>query len=241
MGTHAAGGTTRVATSVVRLTTSGVLLITFVAAACGPGDFEDLMSSDVCAPHEAFTADIDNPYLPLPAGRRIELRGDGLLVRITVLDQTEIVAGVETRIVEEYEATDGRVVEVSRNYFAQARDGTVCYFGEDVDMYDENGDVTSHAGAWRAGGGNAPGIFMPSPLRVGQAFHQEIAPGVAEDQANVVALGEATDVPAGTFDDTVTVLDRNPLDGTEDTKVYARDVGLIVDEAVRMTRFVPGG
>jgi hypothetical protein len=157
---------------------------------------------------------------------------------MTVLDEIETVAGVDTRVVEEYEAADGRVIEISRNYFAQAQDGTVCYFGEEVDIYDENGEVTSHAGAWRAGGGNVPGIFMPSSPQVGQAFHQEIAPEVAEDQAKVVALGETTEVPAGTYQDTVTMLDRNPLDGSEDTKVYARDVGLIVDEAVRMTRFV---
>jgi hypothetical protein len=46
-------------------------------------------------------------------------------------------------------------------------------------------------------------------------------------------------VPAGTFDDTVTMVDRNPLDGSEDTKVYARGVGLIVDEAAQMTEFSP--
>ena len=81
---------------------------------------------------------------------------------------------------------------------------------------------------------------MPSPPQVGRAFHQETVPGIAEDQSKVVALGERTEVPAGTFEDTVTMLDRNPLDGSEDTKVYARDIGLIVDEAVRMTRFVSG-
>ena len=169
------------------------------------------------------------------------MRGNGLLVRITVLDEIETVAGVDTRVVEEYEAADGRVLEISRNFFAQAQDETVCYFGEEVDIYDENGEVTSHAGAWRAGGGNAPGIFMPSSPQVGRAFHQETVPGIAEDQSKVVALGERTEVPAGTFEDTVTMLDRNPLDGSEDTKVYARDIGLIVDEAVLMTRFVSGG
>jgi hypothetical protein len=226
----------------VRRLWSGLPVVAaLLLSACGRGDFENLMSGGVCDPSETFTTVIDNPYLPLPPGRRIELQGNGLLVRITVLDETETVAGVDTRVVEEYEAADGRVLEISRNYFAQAQDGTVCYFGEEVDIYDENGDVTSHAGAWRAGGGNAPGIFMPSSPQVGQAFHQEIAPGVAEDQAKVVALGERTQVPAGTFEDTVTMLDRNPLDGSEDTKVYARDIGLIVDEAVLMTRFVPGG
>ena len=198
------------------------------------------MSGSVCDPSETFTTDIDNPFMPLPVGRRIELRGNGLLVRISVLDAIETVAGVDTRVVEEYEAADGRVLEISRNFFAQAQDGTVCYFGEEVDIYGENGEVTSHAGAWRAGGGNAPGIFMPSSPQVGRAFQQESAPGIAEDQSKVVALGERTEVPAGTFEDTVTMLDRNPLDGSEDTKVYARDIGLIVDESVRMTRLISG-
>jgi len=215
------------------------IVVALVMSACGRESFENLMSGSVCDPATgSFTTDIDNPYFPLPVRRQIELRGNGLLVRMTVLDEIETVAGVDTRVVEEYEAADGRVIEISRNYFAQAQDGTVCYFGEEVDIYDENGEVTSHAGAWRAGGGNVPGIFMPSSPQVGQAFHQEIAPEVAEDQAKVVAIGEVTEVPAGTFEDTVTMLDRNPLDGSEDTKVYARDVGLIVDEAVRMTRFV---
>ena len=51
-----------------------------------------------------------------------------------MLDDTEVVAGIETRVVEEKEWEDGEVIEVSRNFFVQAPDGTVCYYGEDVDM-----------------------------------------------------------------------------------------------------------
>ena len=213
-------------------------------SACGPPDsFENLTDISVCDPATAaFTTDIDNPFFPLPVGQQIVLEGKefgrDLLVRITVLDQIETVAGVETRVVEEYEAKDGRVVEISRNFFAQNQDGTVCYFGEDVDIYDENGDITSHAGAWRADGDRfLPGIFMPGSPQLDQAFQQEIAPGIAEDQAKVVALGERTEVPAGTFDDTVTMRDLNPLDGSQDTKIYARGIGLIVDETARMTTY----
>ena len=153
-----------------------------------------------------------------------------LLVRITSLDETETVAGVETGVAEEFESKDGTVVEISRNFFAQATDGTVCYFGEDVDIFDSGGDVTSTP----ASGGRGrvrinPGIFMPPSLEVGVAFQQEIAPAIAEDQARVVAIGESTDVPAGTFDDTVTMEDGSPLDGGTGTKVYARGIGPIVD------------
>jgi hypothetical protein len=37
------------------------------------------------------------------------------------------------------------LIEVSLNYFAQNQDGTVCYFGEAVDMY-EGGEIVSHGG-----------------------------------------------------------------------------------------------
>jgi hypothetical protein len=81
---------------------------------------------------------------------------------------------------------------------------------------------------------------MPAHLEIDQAFQQEIAPGIAEDQAKVVGLGEVTEVPAGTYEDTATLLDRNPLDGSQDEKVYASGVGLIVDGPTRMTEFTPG-
>jgi hypothetical protein len=220
---------------------ASVVVVALVAACSKPGSFESLMDISVCDPAAGgFTAEIDNPYFPLPVGQQVVLEGGGVLVRIASLDEVRTVAGVQTRVVEEYEEIDGRLVELSRNFFAQAEDGTVCYFGEEVDMYD-NGEITSHAGAWTADGDwNLPGIFMPASPQVGQAFQQEIAPGIAEDQSRIDALGERTVVPGGTFEDTVTMLDRDPLSGGEDTKVYARGVGLIVDEAAQMTSFVVG-
>ena len=221
----------------------GLLVAAVLMAGCGgAGSFENLMSLEVCSPDRgSFTTEIDNPFLPFPVGHRLVLEDEPsghLMVRITVLDEIETVAGVDTRVVEEYEATDGRVVEISRNFFAQASDGTVCYFGEDVDIFDEEGNVSSHAGAWRADGDRfMPGIFMPAEPKSGQAFEQEVAPGVAEDQSKVVAFGEVVEAPAGTFEDTLSMLDRNPLDGSEDTKIYARGIGLIVDESARLTEF----
>jgi hypothetical protein len=214
-----------------------------IVAACGSTTppFDNLMSIDVCDPStQGFTAEIDNPFFPLPVGKRLVLRADGFfsdeLVRITVLPETETVAGVETRVMEEFEAKDGRVVEISRNFFAQTTSGYVCYFGEDVDIYDSEGNIASHLGAWRADGNrNVPGIFMPPDPQVGQAFPQEIAPGIAEDEAKITAIGESTEVPAGTYEDTITILDRNPLDGSSGEKVYARGIGLIVDGSAQLT------
>jgi hypothetical protein len=218
-----------------------------VMASCGFEGYESLADTGACDPASTtFAVDVDNPFFPLPVGHRVVLEGEEggghLLVQITSLDETETVAGVETRVVEEYEAKKGQVVEISRNFFAQAEDGTVCYFGEDVDIYDGDGNVTSHSGAWRAGEGeNQPGVFMPTTLEVGLAFQQEVAPGIAEDQAKVIALGEATEVPAGTFEETATMRDGSPLDGSSGEKVYARGIGLIVDGAARLTRYSSPG
>ena len=87
----------------------------------------------VCDPASgSFTADVDNPYFPLPLdlSNAIEGEEDGALVRVefTVLADPETVAGVPTRVFVERESQDGILVEVSRNFFTQAADGTVCYF-----------------------------------------------------------------------------------------------------------------
>ena len=235
----------RMAASRVRLTR--VIACALFSASCGFEGYDDLASPRACDPDATtFTVDIDNPFFPLPVGQQVVLEGEEggqhLLVRLTALDEIETVVGVRTRVIEEYEAKDGRVVEVSRNFFAQAQDGTVCYFGENVDMYDGAGNVTSHSGSWRAGvDANRPGIFMLPSLEVGIAFQQEIAPGIAEDQSQVIAVGERTDVPAGTFEDTATLRDGSPLDGGTGDKIYARGIGLIVDGPARLTRYLSPG
>lgn len=216
------------------------LAAAMVLSSCGAEGFSDLADVSLCDPASVtFTVNVDDPFLPLPVGQQIVLEGveggGDLLVRMTALDETETVADVETRVIEEYE--DGQVVEISRNFFAQTDSGTVCYFGEDVDIYDASGNVASHAGAWRDGQTNLPGVFMPASPRVGDAFRQEVAPGVAEDQAKVIALNEPTEVPVGTFAETVTLVEANPLDGGSDTKVYARGIGLIVDGPARLTSY----
>src|SRR5262245_35753589 len=63
-----------------------------------------------------------NPYFILEPGYTLTFEGkdegqDALLV-ITVLDETRKVDGVETRVVEERESLGGKLVEVSRNWFA---------------------------------------------------------------------------------------------------------------------------
>ena len=198
----------------------------------------------VCAPTAGpFSTKLTNPYFPYREEDVFVLKGveDGVNVRleITALDETEVVAGVKTRVVEERAWEDGQLHEVARNFFAQARDGTVCYFGEDVNFY-EDGKVVSHEGSWRAGVGvNRPGIIMPAHPTVGMSYDQEVTPGISEDHAVIVSKGKKATVPAGTYRNTLLTLETSPLDpGVEGFKRYARGVGLIEDAPLKLVRII---
>jgi hypothetical protein len=207
-----------------------------------------------CDPdRRGFTIDVDNPYYPLPVGQRLILtgieEGENLGLRITVLDQTATMVfesgEVATRVLEEVEwvdtdadgilDSDEDLIEISFNYIAQTRAGTVCYFGELVDIY-EDGIVVSHEGSWRADApGTRPGILMPAEPRVGMRFRQELAPGIAEDRARIINKEPVT-VPAGTYRKALRTREVNPLDGDVGFKVFARGVGLIVDGPLQLIR-----
>jgi hypothetical protein len=198
---------------------------------------------EICAPAAGgFTLASTNPYFPLQVGREWHYEGDeegtSVQLHITVLEAVEVVAGITTHVVEERESHDGELAEVSRNFFVEASDGTVCYFGEAVDIY-EDGAIVSHEGAWRADQpGNAPGIIMPADPRPGTKFIMERAPGVAEDQGMIVGSGPI-EVPAGTFPDAIRVKEFNPLDGDRGIKVFARGVGLVIDGPVQLVSHSP--
>ncbi len=236
------------------LTTALAIILIFSFSGCnngggggGGGDDETCpeptLDISLCDPDTVvFSTTIDNEFFPLTLATELVLEGedDGETVRveITVPGDTEEVAGVETLVMIETEYEDGELLEISRNFIAQAADGTVCYFGEDVDIY-ENGIVVSNDGAWRAGeNGALPGILMPGDPQVGDAFYQESAPGVAEDMSSVIAFGEPIAVPAGDFDDTLTAEDCNPMEDAEtDVKVYVRGIGLSIDDVAELISY----
>ena len=176
----------------------------------------------------------ENPYFILQPGYALVLAaGDERLV-ITVLEETKVVDGVETRIVEERESSDGRLAEVSRNFFAfNKADRGVHYFGEEVDIY-KDGQVVRHEGAWESGQGGARfGLMIPGRPEIGSRFYQEIAPGVAMDRAEIVSLDARLKTPAGEFKGCLKIAETNPVEGGgKETKLYAPGIGLIRDGAL---------
>ncbi len=203
--------------------------------------FTDEFFLDDCT----FATTGSNRYFVLEPNYQQVFRGeekDGTEVKliITVLDETEMVNGVETRVMEERESQDGILVEVSRNFLAICEQtNSVIYFGEDVDFYDENGNIISHEGQWRAGeGDNEAGMFMPSTVLLGAKYFQEIAPDIAMDQALIVSIDEEVETPAGEFEDVLKVKETTPLEpGAVEFKYYAAGVGLIQDQDLRLEEY----
>ena len=157
---------------------------------------------------------------------------------ITVLDETKVVDGVTTRVVEERETKGEALVEVSRNYFAiSSRTRDVFYFGESVDIY-KNGKVVDHEGAWQSGENGARfGLAMPGEPRLSQKYYQEVAPKVAMDRAAIVGLHAVVKTPAGAFSNCLKVEETTPLEpGAREYKYYARGVGLVQDGLLKLVK-----
>ena len=177
-----------------------------------------------------------NRYFILEPGYQLnfEYGQDRLLV--TVLNETKLVDGVTTRIVEEREHEGGELIEISRNYFAiDKTTNSVYYFGEDVDIY-KAGKVVSHEGAWWSGVNGARfGLMMPGNPQVGQMYYQEYAPGVAMDRGENTSLTETLKTPAGSFANCLKVKETSDLEAGASYKLYAPGVGLIQDEEFVLT------
>ena len=179
-----------------------------------------------------------NRYFQLVPGFRIHLTDGHTSVVISVQEETEVIDGIETRVVEEHETTGGELTEISRNYFAIDRtNGDVYYFGENVVIY-EAGEVVSHDGAWLSGVNGAKfGLALPGRPVVGDKYYQEVAAGQAMDRAEVVELDATLETPLETFAGVLTTQESTPLEpGEVSHKWYAPGIGMIGDDRLRVVK-----
>lgn len=172
-----------------------------------------------------------NSYFILEPGYQLVLKDEKATLTITVLNDTKVVDGVETRVVEEREEANDRLTEVSKNYVAiDKTTNSVYYFGEDVDNY-KGGKVVNHRGSWLAGVNGAKfGLMMPGKPEVGAKFYQEQAPGKAMDRFEIIAVNEEFTTPAGAFNDCLRMRESSDLEKGSEDKIYAPSVGLLKDE-----------
>jgi hypothetical protein len=190
------------------------------------------------APAFSNPARIDNPYLPLTAHRRCVLRGradDGTRERSvrTVLARTKrfVVEGrrVDAAIVRDDDYEDGKLVERTLDYFAQADDGTVYYLGEDVDNY-RRGRVVDHEGSWLYGRDtDVLGVAMPADPQLGDQWRFEDVPGVTTESDRVEETGMRARAGGRDFGAVIRVQEFVQPEGEVEYKLYAPDAGVILE------------
>jgi len=181
---------------------------------------------------------IDNPFYPLIPGAVFKYRdADNVVTTTTVTSDTKTVMGIEVRVVRDVAtATTGDVIEDTLDYYAQDRDGTVWYMGEDTKAY--AGTMVSTAGSWEGGVDCAlPGIQMPATPTVGFSYRQEYLEGSAEDEGAIVSLGETVVTPLRTFTGCVKTKDTTALEAGIENKYYCPAFGLVSSVDLAM----PGG
>jgi hypothetical protein len=107
----------------------------------------------------------------------------------------------------------------------------VWYFGEAVRHY-EDGVLVDTDGSWLAGvDGAQPGIFMRARPAVGDRYVMEMVPGVAQDEAEVLATRRSINVPYAGLRDVLQVLDFSLLEPDDvENKFYAPGIGLVLEE-----------
>jgi len=188
-----------------------------------------------------FSANIDNPYMPLQPGTTFVYDGQtekgNEHNEVFVTDQTKIVMGIPCVVVQDTVLVDGTLEEATMDWYAQDKEGNVWYFGEDSKEY-QNGQAVSTEGSWEAGvDGALPGIVMEAHPKEGDTYRQEFSKGQAEDWASVLATTETSSVPWGSYENVLVTNEWSGLDNPPvyEHKYYAPGIGFV------MTKYVDGG
>ena len=180
-----------------------------------------------------------NNYFILEPGYQLVLEDRFTKLTITVLDETKVINGITTRVVEEKEWIRGEPYEVARNFFAiDEKSKDVFYFGEEVDFY-KDGKIADHSGTWNAGEKDSKaGLQMAGNPVVGMKYYQEQAPSKAMDRAEIISLTDSLNTPAGKFYNCLTTKEGTALNFLEvEFKTYAQGIGLIQDESLLLTKY----
>jgi hypothetical protein len=161
---------------------------------------------DLTAPPFSDSTRVTNPLFPISDLRSAVLAGriDGkpFHTETTLLPYTRTIEwapgrSVETLVSQYMAFLDGRIQEVALDYYAQADDGSVWYFGEDVNDYNARGLVAFQTDSWLAGQDGPPAMIMPGDPKVGEAFRTENIPGLVFEEVTVKTTDKAVAGPTG--------------------------------------------
>jgi len=186
---------------------------------------------DLGKPVFSHPTEITNPMFPISHLRSAVLLGhegrDPFRSETTLLPEIQTITWngqrVQTRISQYMAYANGRLEEVARDRYAQADDGSVWYFGEDVFDYVKGGAAITE-GTWLAGREGPAAMIMPAHPKVGDVFRLENIPGVVFEEVTIKSTGETVPGPRGPVTGAL-LADEFHADGTTDHKVYAPGYG----------------
>jgi hypothetical protein len=199
-----------------------------------PGDLKVAPESqrvDTTMPSFSNPTNITNPLFPISKQESVLMLGhvDGKPFRteVTLLPETRIIEWqgqqVETRVSQYMAYLDGRVTEVAYDYYAQADDGSVWYFGEDVFDF-KDGAIASTEGTWLAGKDGPAAMIMPANPKVGDVYRTENSPGFAFEEVTVKSTDRTLEGPLGPVDGGI-VVEEYHMDGNTEDKTFAPGYG----------------
>jgi hypothetical protein len=187
---------------------------------------------DLEAPPFSHPTRVTNPLFPVSRLRSVVLNGkvEGKPFRT----ETTLLPGTRTiewkkghpvkTLVSQYTAyLGGRIEEVALDFYAQADDGGVWYFGEEVFNY-KDGYVADSSDSWLAGRDGPAAMIMPGHPRVGDASRAENIPGRVFEEVAVKRTGEAVNGPLGPVKGAMVGRELHS-DGTYSDKVFAPGYG----------------
>jgi hypothetical protein len=186
---------------------------------------------DLHVPTFSNPTQITNPLFPVSAQASVLMLGhvDNKRFRteVTLLPYTRLIAWngqtVETAVSQYVAYLDGQIQEVAYDHYAQADDGSVWYFGEDVSDF-KGGVIVTTEGTWLAAKDGPPAMIMPGQPKVGDVYRTENAPGLVFEQVTVKSTDKVLDGPLGPVQGGLVARELHS-DGSTEDKLFAPGYG----------------
>ncbi len=186
---------------------------------------------DLAMPSFSDPTNVTNPLFPirhLDAVILGEVQGRPLKIETTLLPETKTV-GWNGRQIEALQSQfcaylEGHISEVAVDLYAQADDGSVWYFGEDVVDY-AHGVAATTDGTWRVGLDGPAAMIMPGNPKVGDVYRTENIPGVAFEQVTIKRVGVTVAGPVGPVEGAVIGQELHQDERALEPKIFAPGYG----------------
>jgi len=108
------------------------MLLSLVAGCAGSSSQEQQKAYKPNIDPTEFTTTIDNEYFPMEPGTTFVYQGGAQHSEMTVTSDTKKVMGVECIVIDHREWEGEKLIERTYDWFAQDKEGSVWYFGEDT-------------------------------------------------------------------------------------------------------------